>query len=87
MITNWLPEAASSYAADLDWLLVFITVIVGVWFIAVALGNLFAGLVAGSLQILPPDRLFWSVALFTGGVGALALVASPGIGRLMGTGD
>jgi len=30
---NWLPEAASTYAADLDGLLIFITAIVGVWFI------------------------------------------------------
>lgn len=30
---DWLPEPASSYAADLDWLLIFITVIVGVWFV------------------------------------------------------
>ena len=56
----------------------------GVWFIAAALGNLFAGLVAGRLEVLPPDRLFWSVALFTGGVGAVALLVSPGVKRLMG---
>lgn len=31
---NWLPEAASSYAGDIDSLLVFITVIVGAWFLA-----------------------------------------------------
>lgn len=30
---GWLPEAASSYAADIDWLLGFITVIVGGWFL------------------------------------------------------
>jgi cytochrome c oxidase subunit 2 len=30
----WFPEAASSYAADIDWLFAFITIIVGVWFIA-----------------------------------------------------
>jgi cytochrome c oxidase subunit 2 len=29
----WLPEAASSYAGDIDGLLVFITVVVGVWFL------------------------------------------------------
>ena len=59
----------------------------GVWFIAAALGNLFAGLVAGRLQVLPPDRLFWSVALFTSGFGVLALVASSGVRRLMGGAD
>ena len=56
----------------------------GVWFIAAALGNLFAGLVAGRLEVLAPDRLFWSVALFTGGFGVLALIASPGVKKLMG---
>jgi cytochrome c oxidase subunit 2 len=30
----WLPEAASSYAGEIDGLLVLITVIVGVWFLA-----------------------------------------------------
>ncbi|MGH7476412.1 MAG: peptide MFS transporter [Longimicrobiales bacterium] len=55
----------------------------GVWFIATALGNLFAGLVAGRLEILPPQQLFWSVALFTGGAGLVALVASPAVKRLM----
>jgi cytochrome c oxidase subunit 2 len=32
-MTRWLPEAASSYAGDIDGLLVFITVVVGVWFL------------------------------------------------------
>jgi hypothetical protein len=31
---DWLPEAASSYAGKIDGLLIMITVIVGVWFIA-----------------------------------------------------
>jgi cytochrome c oxidase subunit 2 len=30
---NWLPEAASSYAGRIDYLLILITVIVGVWFL------------------------------------------------------
>jgi cytochrome c oxidase subunit 2 len=34
MFDAWLPEAASSYAKDIDGLLVFISVIVGVWFLA-----------------------------------------------------
>jgi cytochrome c oxidase subunit 2 len=40
-MSSWLPEAASSYAGDLDRLLIVITVIVGVWFVlaeAVLLG-------------------------------------------------
>ena len=53
----------------------------GVWFIAAALGNLFAGLVAGRLEELSPDELFWNVALTIGAAGVIALVASPFIKR------
>lgn len=34
---RWFPEAASTYAGDLDWLFLLITIIVGVWFIAAEL--------------------------------------------------
>jgi POT family proton-dependent oligopeptide transporter len=54
----------------------------GVWFIAAALGNLFAGLVAGRLETLPPSALFGSVAVFVGIAGIVALVASPAFKRL-----
>jgi len=56
----------------------------GVWFIAAALGNLFAGLVAGSLEALPPEDLFRNVALFSGAAGLLALALSPWVKRLTG---
>jgi len=56
----------------------------GVWFIASALGNLIAGLVAGQIETLPPADLFRTVALIVGGAGLVALVASPGIKKLMG---
>jgi POT family proton-dependent oligopeptide transporter len=56
----------------------------GVWFIAAALGNLFAGLVAGTLEALPPEALFRNVALFSGAVGVLALALSPWVKRLTG---
>ena len=56
----------------------------GVWFIAAALGNLVAGLVAGSLETLPPAQLFRTVAMITGAVGLVAMLASPGVKRLMG---
>ncbi len=56
----------------------------GVWFIGAALGNLFAGLVAGRLENLPPNELFWSVAMFVGAAGIVALLVSPGVKRLMG---
>jgi POT family proton-dependent oligopeptide transporter len=56
----------------------------GVWFIASALGNLIAGLVAGQIETLPPADLFRTVALIVGGAGIVALVVSPGIKKLMG---
>lgn len=56
----------------------------GIWFVAAALGNLFAGLIAGQLETLAPDSLFWSVALIVGGGGIVALLAAPPIKKLMG---
>ena len=56
----------------------------GVWFVGAALGNLFAGLVAGSLETLAPSALFQTVALIIGGAGVLALVLSPAVRKLMG---
>ncbi len=56
----------------------------GVWFIAAALGNLFAGLVAGSLETLAPSALFRSVAIFIGAAGVVALVVSPWVKKLTG---
>jgi POT family proton-dependent oligopeptide transporter len=56
----------------------------GVWFIAASLGNLFAGLVAGRLESLAPASLFSSVAMFAGAAGILALLFSPGVRKLMG---
>jgi POT family proton-dependent oligopeptide transporter len=56
----------------------------GVWFIAAALGNLIAGLVAGFLEDLSPSALFWKVAMFTGAAGLIAILASPLVRRLAG---
>jgi len=56
----------------------------GIWFVAAALGNLFAGLVAGQLEVLDPSSLFWTVALIIGGGGIVALLAAPPVQRLMG---
>ena len=56
----------------------------GVWFIAAALGNLIAGLVAGRLEQLSPTDLFWNVALISSVVGVVAIVMSPVMRRLMG---
>ena len=56
----------------------------GLWFIAAALGNLFAGLTAGQLETLAPNALFWNVAMIVGGAGLVALLASPFVRKLMG---
>jgi POT family proton-dependent oligopeptide transporter len=56
----------------------------GVWFIAAALGNLFAGLVAGTLEELSSQQLYWQVATFIGGAGFVALLLSPAVRKLMG---
>jgi POT family proton-dependent oligopeptide transporter len=56
----------------------------GVWFIAAALGNLFAGLVAGQLETLSSSALFSNVAMIIGGVGVLAVLVSPAVKRLTG---
>jgi len=54
----------------------------GVWFIAAALGNLMAGLAASRLEVLAPSALFWSVAWFAAIAGAVALLFSPIMRRL-----
>lgn len=55
----------------------------GIWFVAAALGNLFAGLVAGSLETLAPSELFWSVSMLVGGGGIIGLLMAPSIKKLM----
>ncbi|HKS07040.1 MAG TPA: peptide MFS transporter [Gemmatimonadaceae bacterium] len=56
----------------------------GIWFVGAALGNLFAGLVAGKLETLAPSSLFSTVAMIAGGAGIVALIASPVFRRMMG---
>ncbi|MGH7449470.1 MAG: oligopeptide:H+ symporter, partial [Longimicrobiales bacterium] len=56
----------------------------GVWFIAAALGNLFAGLVAGTLEALAPAELFRNVAVFITAAGLIAVVVSTFANRLTG---
>jgi POT family proton-dependent oligopeptide transporter len=56
----------------------------GVWFMAIALGNLAAGQVAGQFERLPLPQLFGAVAVITIGAGlGLALFVRP-IRRMMG---
>ena len=56
----------------------------GVWFVGAALGNLFAGLVAGQLVDLAPAPLFQNVAVTIGVVGIVGLLAAPWVKRLTG---
>ncbi|MBH16042.1 MAG: MFS transporter [Gemmatimonadetes bacterium] len=56
----------------------------GIWFVATALGNLFAGLVAGNLETLQPFELFRTVAMTTAAFGLLALVVSRSIDKISG---
>lgn len=61
-----------------------ISQMMGVWFVAAALGNLIAGLVAGRLEGLDPSPLYFSVAIIIGGGGLVAVIVSPFMKRLMG---
>ncbi|NNF58370.1 MAG: peptide MFS transporter [Rhodothermaceae bacterium] len=56
----------------------------GIWFVAAALGNLFAGLMAGQIEDLPAAELFSFVAMLVGGGGVVALILSPFVKRLIG---
>jgi POT family proton-dependent oligopeptide transporter len=56
----------------------------GIWFVATALGNLIAGLVAGQLESLAPSGLFQTVAMIIGGGGIVALLAARPVRKLMG---
>jgi len=55
----------------------------GIWFVGAALGNLFAGLVAGRLETMVAADLFRTVAFTTGSVGIIALLAAPQVKKLM----
>jgi POT family proton-dependent oligopeptide transporter len=59
----------------------------GIWFVGAALGNLFAGLVAGQLESMPPADLFQTVAIIIGGVGIVGILASQRVKRMMGSCD
>ena len=56
----------------------------GIWFMAAALGNLLAGLVAGLIESLPLPQLFGTVGLIVTGAGLLMLVVSRPVSRLIG---
>ena len=54
----------------------------GIWFVGAALGNLFAGLVAGQLETMIPADLFRTVAMITGGAGIVAIGLAPQVKKL-----
>jgi POT family proton-dependent oligopeptide transporter len=56
----------------------------GVWFLATAVGNFIAGRLAGFYEALPLPDLFTTIAMFGIGAGVLLLLVSPFLKRLMG---
>ena len=56
----------------------------GIWFMAAALGSLLAGLVAGLIESLPVPQLFGAVGLIVAGAGVVLGAASGPIRRLIG---
>lgn len=56
----------------------------GIWFVGAAMGNLFAGLVAGQLENMPAAQLFQTVAMIIGGVGVVAVAVSPVVKKWAG---
>ena len=54
----------------------------GIWFVGAALGNLFAGLVAGQLETMIPADLFRTVAMITGGAGIVGIGLAPQVKKL-----
>jgi POT family proton-dependent oligopeptide transporter len=55
----------------------------GIWFVGAALGNLFAGLMAGTLDPDNPSALFSKVAMMVGAVGIVGILASPVVKKMM----
>lgn len=61
----------------------FVSQMMGVWFIASALGNLIAGRVGGTIEDLPHATIFQFVAIFVGGAGIVLLLVTPLIQKRM----
>ena len=62
----------------------FVGQMMGIWFMAAALGNLLAGLVAGLIESLPLPQLFGTVGLIVVGTGFLVLLVNAPLRRLTG---
>ena len=56
----------------------------GIWFMAAALGNLLAGLVAGLIESLPLPQLFGTVGVISVGAGIVLALANGPLRRLAG---
>jgi POT family proton-dependent oligopeptide transporter len=61
-----------------------ISQMMGLWFVATALGNLFAGLTAGTLENKSAGDVFTSVAVYIGAAGLVAVAGAPFVKRVMG---
>ena len=61
-----------------------ISQMMGLWFVAAALGNLFAGLTAGTLENKSAGAVFNSVAIYVGVAGLVAVAGAPFVKRVMG---
>jgi len=61
-----------------------ISQMMGLWFVAAALGNLFAGLTAGTLEDKTPAQVFTSVGVYVGVAAAVAIAGAPFVKRVMG---
>ena len=61
-----------------------ISQMMGLWFVAAALGNLFAGLTAGTLENKSASAVFTSVAIYVGVAGIVAAAGAPFVKRVMG---
>jgi POT family proton-dependent oligopeptide transporter len=61
-----------------------ISQMMGLWFVAAALGNLFAGLTAGTLENKSSSAVFSSVAIYVGVAGLVAVAGAPFVKRVMG---
>lgn len=61
-----------------------ISQMMGLWFVATALGNLFAGLTAGGLENKSASEVFSSVAIYVGVAGLVAVAGAPFVKRVMG---
>ena len=62
----------------------FVGQMMGIWFMASALGNLLAGLVAGLIGSLPLPQLFGTVCLITAGSGLILIAFAKPIRQLIG---